>query len=123
MIKNGVTKYQCLNCDKSYLSYSGAQVHFIASHTTRFQCKIDNCNKCFGSSYTLKVHKRKHTIINIKDKAFKCKLCKKSFDEKKSLTRHIRIHKHEKPFKCEYCGKRFTRFDTCDRHETIHMYD
>ena len=114
--KNGKTEYKCNICNKVCKSSSAARYHYIATHTTRYQCNFNDCNKCFESHGRLTAHERTHT----NEKPFTCQFCQQSFGTKGNLTRHIRVHTGEKPYQCRYCDKRFNTSSNRKVHETIH---
>ena len=116
VMKNGETKYQCRNCDKIYSFTSSARIHFISNHTKKFECKFNDCNKCFGTKARLVEHERIHT----NDAPFECKVCKRLFRSRAKLITHLRVHTGEKAYKCRYCEKRFSRSDNRRVHERVH---
>ncbi|XP_014679302.1 PREDICTED: zinc finger protein 585B-like [Priapulus caudatus] len=52
-------------------------------------------------------------------KIFECKICKKSFTRKTSLSRHMALH--EGRFQCQICDRKFSRRDILDDHVCINL--
>ena len=51
---------------------------------------------------------KRHSIIHIGEKTYKCENCDKAFSVLSILTSHRRIHTGEKPYKCKDCDKAFS---------------
>merc|ERR1712136_560164 len=51
---------------------------------------------------------------------FSCKICKKSFKNKRQLNAHMVVHTDIRPFSCQICGKRFKRRSYLTRHIDVH---
>ena len=50
----------------------------------------------------------------------RCKVCGKTFTQKKSIKKHMLIHAGIKPYSCSLCGWNFRSQDDCDRHNVLH---
>ena len=144
LVKNGKKMYQCRMCKKTFVNRSSAHVHYIATHTKRFECSVEGCNKCFGASTFLKQHmekqhkkqdknqintckkrqtKKRPTLssrMQKSEKRYQCKYCHEKFGYRSSRKRHEKKHTGEKPHMCTICAKKFARKDLCTAHEKSH---
>ena len=62
-------------------------------------------------------------IVNEKGPLFyrmECKVCHRTFLQKKHLDQHSKVHSKHRPFKCSVCPKRFHRKSDKHRHEKLH---
>ncbi|XP_046736822.1 transcriptional repressor scratch 2-like [Diprion similis] len=112
-------RHNCLNCGKSYSTYSGLskhqQFHCAAAEgqaKKSFSCKF--CEKVYVSLGALKMHIRTHTL------PCKCHLCGKAFSRPWLLQGHIRTHTGEKPFRCQHCGRAFADRSNLRAHLQTH---
>ncbi|XP_057704625.1 zinc finger protein 250-like [Corythoichthys intestinalis] len=78
--------------------------------------KCSQCDKTFGTKYTLRVHVKLHSGV----KPFMCSVCGKRFSQKAHLTTHTRIHTGDKPFSCAVCTKSFIDNSAMIKHTRIH---
>ena len=112
----GVPRYQCEACQKSYSTFSGLskhrQFHCVAQVKKQFSCKY--CDKTYVSLGALKMHIRTHTL------PCKCQLCGKAFSRPWLLQGHIRTHTGEKPFSCQHCGRAFADRSNLRAHLQTH---
>ncbi|XP_013785819.1 protein snail homolog Sna-like [Limulus polyphemus] len=110
------SRYQCLECDKSYSTLSGLSKHrqFHCESTTKksFSCK--HCDKVYVSLGALKMHIRTHTL------PCTCTLCGKAFSRPWLLQGHIRTHTGEKPFSCPHCTRAFADRSNLRAHLQTH---
>jgi hypothetical protein len=115
-IQNGLTRYQCDGCTKSYSTFGGLskhkQFHCSAQVQKQFTCKY--CDKTYNSLGALKMHIRTHTL------PCKCKICGKCFSRPWLLQGHVRTHTGEKPFKCEICTRAFADRSNLRAHMQTH---
>lgn len=109
-------RYQCVDCNKSYATYSGLsrhrQFHCITQAKKAFNCKY--CDKVYVSLGALKMHIRTHTL------PCKCNLCGKAFSRPWLLQGHIRTHTGEKPFACPHCSRAFADRSNLRAHLQTH---
>ncbi|XP_035206945.1 zinc finger protein SNAI2-like [Stegodyphus dumicola] len=109
-------RYQCVDCNKSYATYSGLsrhrQFHCITQAKKAFSCKY--CDKVYVSLGALKMHIRTHTL------PCKCSLCGKAFSRPWLLQGHIRTHTGEKPFSCVHCSRAFADRSNLRAHLQTH---
>jgi KRAB domain-containing zinc finger protein len=131
-------KYFCTECEdtKGFRNKSGLTSH-QRKHTGERPYICNVCQKCFGVSTGLWIHKRTHLELN-EQRPYKCDQCEKRFTQsghlsihvkcshlgmegriicptcgqknktKQALTNHLRIHSGEKPYECNAVGCGFT---------------
>ncbi|XP_076373284.1 uncharacterized protein LOC143258156 [Tachypleus tridentatus] len=110
------SRYQCLECEKSYSTYSGLskhqQFHCETNAKKSFSCK--HCDKVYVSLGALKMHIRTHTL------PCKCSVCGKAFSRPWLLQGHVRTHTGEKPFSCPHCNRAFADRSNLRAHLQTH---
>ena len=109
-------KYSCDKCNKNY-NYSTFLRHkrTVHSNVRQFECRINDCNKCFKTKSHLNQHELRHSV----NKPFKCNFnCGKSFISESKLNAHIDSHNGIKRYKCYYnnCDKRYVTSNELKRH-------
>lgn len=100
---NAGDKYACPECSEIFSNRTKRRNHFIATHTSKFQCSC--CNKTFESKKSLTNHKAVHSA----EKRFQCDVCQKEFSRMDGLRQHMPIHMQDKPYKCTICDKQFNQ--------------
>lgn len=96
--------YNCTSCDQKFARMPHLKAHQIENHLALtleiYQCPELNCNRRFGSRYSLHVHSRSHfsAAWNIKRRtieglSFICDKCGKKLFKRKELTSHMYRHK------------------------------
>lgn len=117
IIVNGEKMYQCtdMKCKKTYANQRTVCNHFVAKHTTRFQCKT--CKICFSGYSSLKKHAKRHE----QESKYQCQYCDKRFESSCAWTAHTRTHTGERSYQCQICAKKYTTKDKCTncRHQSI----
>ena len=74
----------------------------IESREKLFECEI-----C-GVDFTYLSYLKRHMIIHLGSKPFKCTTCDKTFKTKNEVKIHVAaVHDKEKTFECDYCDKKF----------------
>lgn len=116
--------YQCLLCERQYVSKKSLSRHEANCHALDRQNKCEFCEKSYYSLFSLRNHiYRMHRDNGNNNKTdqnitYKCELCEKVFKQKMSLDRH-RKYKHElaeKFFLCDICSKTFITYVDIKRH-------
>ena len=110
-VRPGHTK--CSSCDKQCYSIQKLREHIRAKHMAQISYKCSVCSKCFGSGYSLKLHKRCH-----KEKLFKCHLCHKYFDTQSNLNTHSK-EQLGLLYKCSYCKRDFAQERSLKSHRKM----
>lgn len=72
-----------------------------------------------GASDTEKFNVIAYERLHAEKTSFMCKICRKSFSLKTSLTRHMIVHTG--PFICDICDKRFSQKYHLAEHERTHL--
>ena len=98
--------YKCDECEKSFSSDNGLQIHISTKHKSPHLDKVcESCGKSFSNRSNLMIH---ITTVHEKQKDHKCDSCGKGFAERSYLNKHIRwTHEGKKDHLCTICGKAF----------------
>ena len=104
----------CPICSRSCANAQKLKNHLRSKHqdVTAFRCSM--CNKSFGNSYSLKVHKAGHKKSVLAK--HKCRLCKKGFDTANHLHQHMADHTSQVAT-CQFCGKKLAHLRSIMSHE------
>ncbi|KAM4695217.1 zinc finger protein 169-like isoform 1-T1 [Discoglossus pictus] len=113
--KAGNHRYQCPNCEKSFLRRTQLRDHQL-THTGERPYHCPKCPKRFSRSTQLKDHLRTHTG----ERPYQCKECGKKFTHSSNLIHHRRTHTGERPHKCNVCSKTFSQNSDLNRHQRTH---
>lgn len=117
LIHEGIKKFQCEYCKKSFIQ-SGQLKRHVNSHLNIRNYSCSQCGKTFvdPSSVTkhLVVHKNKD------ERPFVCSLCGSQFSRLSALRHHEKTHRQERNHKCEICEKSFLAKYDLTKHMRIH---
>ncbi|XP_077419620.1 uncharacterized protein LOC144050339 [Vanacampus margaritifer] len=86
-------------------------------HTNNMHFNCSQCDKTFGSKYTLSRHMKSHAVCK---EYWKCSQCGRTLGDRRNLRRHMMVHTGEKPFMCSVCGKRFSQKANLITHTRTH---
>ena len=82
----------------------------------RWTCLYEGCEKHrAGETFGRKENIKSHVQGHLKDRQYRCKVCKKTFVRQHDLKRHANIHTLKVVKACK-CGKEFARADALTRH-------
>ncbi|XP_040828461.1 zinc finger X-chromosomal protein-like isoform X7 [Ochotona curzoniae] len=141
--------HQCLHCDHKSSNSSDLKRHIISVHTKDYPHKCDMCDKGFHRPSELKKHVAAHKgkklhqcrhcdfkitdpfvlsrhilSVHTKDDPFRCKRCRKGFNQQNELKKHMKTHSGRKVYQCEYCEYSTTDASGFKRHViSIHTKD
>ncbi|XP_069873426.1 zinc finger X-chromosomal protein-like [Dipodomys merriami] len=148
-INPGSKRHQCWYCDHRSSSSGDLKRHIISVHTKEYPHKCDMCGKGFHRPSELKKHAAVHTdekmhqcrhcdfkisdpfllsshilSVHAKDPPFRCKRCRKGFQQQDELEKHMNTHSGRKVFQCEHCEYSTTDASGFKRHViSIHTKD
>ncbi|XP_042544958.1 zinc finger X-chromosomal protein-like [Dipodomys spectabilis] len=148
-INPGSKRHQCWYCDHRSSSSGDLKRHIISVHTKEYPYKCEMCGKGFHRPSELKKHATVHTdekmhqcrhcdfkisdpfllsshilSVHAKDPPFRCKRCRKGFQQQDELEKHMNTHSGRKVFQCEHCEYSTTDASGFKRHViSIHTKD
>ena len=100
---DGVRRWQCKKCAKTYSTKYGLETHMVDHKGTKpFQC-VD-CGKGFKQLSHLNTHRLRHQGL----RPHRCEICSKTFVQKSHLKRHLHTHSTDGAFFCDECPRKFT---------------
>ena len=104
----------CPICSRSCANVQKLKNHIRSRHqdVTAFRCSM--CDKSFGDSYSLKVHKAGHRKSVLAK--HRCRLCKKGFDTANHLHQYMADHTSQGAT-CQFCGKKLAHLRSIISHE------
>ena len=103
----------CPFCSRKCRSHQKLVSHCKRCHCQSLALKCTTCNKIFGDSYALKIHKRIHSSSA---RVHKCNICGKAYTTKSNLNEHNKVHITGK-VPCEHCNKLFAEHKTLVVHK------
>ena len=115
-VKQFTSDFYCHECDKCFQTKSSLRVHMRQHRGERpHQCPY--CQKTFTQKSTLRTHIRTHTG----ERPYTCSFCARAFGDYSTFRKHVRVHTGEKPYTCDICNKSFTQSGNMIRHKEVHM--
>lgn len=99
-------------------SFACGQSHIEAEEQSQLETKACHvCGLLFHKDSELVRHMNE---IHLREKAFKCPVCRREFARRDHMVMHVRIHTGEKPHKCLFCRKSFAQRSNLNVHMRIH---
>lgn len=101
--------------------YSTSRAERLDSHVRRKHeksCYKYRCKVC-GRTFDQKRHLDIHSLVHFEERLFKCDLCKYSTSRKVYLDTHIRL-RHTCSYTCKVCGCTFKNKSDLCRHRRVH---
>ncbi|XP_062554376.1 zinc finger protein 420-like [Armigeres subalbatus] len=117
VIENGIKRFQCEMCDRSYTLFSSLRKHQnLHTKSNAFICKT--CGRAFVKASTLALHERRNHDENAR---YKCEGCGKTFRTIGHLLDHRNRTQHfaGKPHICEGCTTSFVEAEQLEEHLKI----
>ena len=108
-------RHLCFECGKTYTTKTNLAEHMRFEHTAapRYTCNV--CEKSFMKKEVYESHCNDHAGI----KPHVCQKCRKSYVNRRGLTRHAcraAVETHE----CPTCQKRFRSAKQLSQHQHVH---
>nr|XP_014091241.2 zinc finger protein 658B isoform X1 [Bactrocera oleae] len=147
-IESKEVKYHCAECDKTFNSLQGLQIHNRIHKTKEIKTQSDSfdvvelkkptcpiCNTNFSSYKNLKLHMKIHDAQQLRTieqalpagaktqykdmNKFFCEICNKSF-EQNLLGIHKNMHQQSTEYNCGICNRHFENKTSFDMHMQMH---
>lgn len=115
VIENGIKRFQCEKCDRSYTLFSSLRKHQnLHTKSNAFICKT--CGRAFVKASTLALHERRNHDENAR---YNCEGCGKTFRTIGHLLDHRTRTQHfaGKPHICEGCTTTFREAEELEEHQ------
>ncbi|KAH8355971.1 hypothetical protein KR200_004486, partial [Drosophila serrata] len=109
----GLKQFECEECGRKELTPHLLNLHVRIKHRGELPYVCKYCGQRFGNCNLRLRHERNH---NPRPRQYKCPICDKGFQEKKTLQNHAVVHTGEHPFHCELCQTHFGRMTSLKTH-------
>uniref|UniRef100_A0A182VQG9 Protein krueppel n=1 Tax=Anopheles minimus TaxID=112268 RepID=A0A182VQG9_9DIPT len=117
---NGVRKFHCRYCPKSFRTVAALTEHGNRTHMANRQHHCPNCLAQFQHAPSLARHVRSRSCFAFSK--YRCRVCSESFHEREQWADHIQIHAKDFPYQCPDCWSQFKHKATLRRHaNTVHL--
>lgn len=114
---NGIRRYQCKDCLKSFTQHSSLQGHREAHH--KDYKKVGTCQYC-GKHIKGRNKLYKH-LVNHESKSVQCEVCKKILKNRNNLRNHMKRHSGVRSYTCASCpASFFTMAELCNHRNRVH---
>ena len=105
---------KCSICNQELTTTQSLRTHIISKHVkARSPFKCQECEETFGSTYSLKMHLRKHFFSS---KKYKCRICTKEYTTVGHYNEHMAKHSG-RYFICSWCSKVFQHKKSLKAHK------
>ena len=114
LAKAGPGDTMCSICKQELTTTQSLRAHIISKHMkAKSPFKCQECEETFGSSYTLKMHLRKHSCSS---KKYRCRTCTKEYTSVGHYNEHMDTHSG-RHFICPWCSKVFQHKKNLKAHQ------
>ncbi|CAK1550507.1 unnamed protein product [Leptosia nina] len=107
-------QYECDYCGKLTSSRASIMKHLEIHGDKKYACGV-----CGYSTFTIEVMRR-HALTHVRNKPYKCNICKKSYIQRAQLVKHLERHMS---YTCSTCGIQTRLKEEMEVHEQLHKDD